>query len=183
MSCAACSTRVEKAVSAVEGVSSVSVSLLTNSMGVEGTASPSEIIRAVENAGYGASIKGKEESAKSAGELADKETSLMIKRLIASVIVLLPLMYLSMGHMMWGWPLPSWFDGNHVAMGLVQLLLTAIIMVINQKFFISGFKAVIHKSPNMDTLVAMGSGISFLWSVYVLFHMTGAVVADIIPLE
>ena len=177
MSCAACSTRVEKAVSAVEGVSSVSVSLLTNSMGVEGTASPSEIIRAVENAGYGASIKGKEESAKSAGELADKETSLMIKRLIASVIVLLPLMYLSMGHMMWGWPLPSWFDGNHVAMGLMQLLLTAIIMVINQKFFISGFKAVIHKSPNMDTLVAMGSGISFLWSVYVLFHMTGAVVA------
>ncbi|MBR1751303.1 MAG: heavy metal translocating P-type ATPase [Ruminococcus sp.] len=177
MSCAACSARVEKAVSAVEGVTSCSVSLLTNSMGVEGTASPSDIIKAVENAGYGASVKGKEESAKSAGELADKETPFMIKRLIASVIVLLPLMYISMGHMMWGWPLPSWFDGNHVAMGLVQLLLTAIIMVINQKFFISGFKAVIHKSPNMDTLVAMGSGISFLWSVYVLFHMTGAVVA------
>ena len=177
MSCAACSTRVEKAVSAVEGVTSVSVSLLTNSMGVEGTASSSDIIKAVENAGYGASIKGKENKADSADELIDRETPLMIKRLIASVIVLLPLMYLSMGHMMWGWPLPSWFDGNHVAMGLVQLLLTAVIMVINQKFFISGFKAVIHRSPNMDTLVAMGSGISFLWSVYVLFHMTGAVVS------
>lgn len=177
MSCAACSTRVEKAVSAVEGVSSVSVSLLTNSMGVEGTASPSEIIRAVENAGYGASVKGRERSAKSADELADKETPMMIKRLIASVIVLLPLMYLSMGHMMLGWKLPPFFDGNHVAMGLVQLLLTAVIMVINQKYFISGFKAVIHRSPNMDTLVAMGSGISFLRSVYVLFHMTGAVAA------
>ncbi|SDA28143.1 Cu2+-exporting ATPase [Ruminococcus sp. YE71] len=177
MSCAACSTRVEKAVSAVEGVSSVSVSLLANSMGVEGTASPSEIIRAVENAGYGASVKGRERSAKSADELDDKETPMMIKRLIASVIVLLPLMYLSMGHMMLGWKLPPFFDGNHVAMGLVQLLLTAVIMVINQKFFISGFKAVIHRSPNMDTLVATGSGISFLRSVYVLFHMTGAVAA------
>ena len=177
MSCAACSARVEKAVSAVEGVASVSVSLLTNSMGVEGTASPAEIIKAVENAGYGASVKGKEKSAERTDELTDKETPLMIKRLIASVIVLLPLMYVSMGHMMWGWKLPAFFDGNHVAMGLVQLLLAAIIMVINQKFFISGFKAVIHKSPNMDTLVAMGSGISFLWSVYVLFHMTGAVVA------
>lgn len=176
MSCAACSARVEKAVSAVEGVTSVSVSLLTNSMGVEGTASPSAIIKAVENAGYGASVKGKEKSAERSDELADKETPLRIKRLIASVIVLLPLMYLSMGHMMWGWKLPAFFDGNHVAMGLVQLLLTAIIMVINQKFFISGFKAVIHKSPNMDTLVAMDSDISFLWSVYVLFHMTGAVV-------
>ncbi|MBQ8927257.1 MAG: heavy metal translocating P-type ATPase [Oscillospiraceae bacterium] len=177
MSCAACSARVEKAVSAVEGVSSVSVSLLTNSMGVEGTASPTAIIRAVEQAGYGASLKGMERVSDSADELADKETPRMIRRLIASVIVLLPLLYLSMGHMMWGWPLPPWFDGNHVAMGLVQLLLTALIMVINQKFFISGFKAAIHKSPNMDTLVAMGSGISFLWSVYVLFHMTGAVVA------
>ena len=135
MSCAACSSRVEKAVSAVEGVTSVSVSLLTNSMGVEGTASPSAIIKAVENAGYGASQKDKEKAADTADALADRETPLMIKRLIASVIVLLPLMYLSMGHMMWGWKLPAWFDGNHVAMGLVQLLLTAIIMVINQKFF------------------------------------------------
>ncbi|MBR1764587.1 MAG: heavy metal translocating P-type ATPase [Ruminococcus sp.] len=177
MSCAACSARVEKAVSAVEGVTSCSVSLLTNSMGVEGTAGAAEIIKAVENAGYGASLKGQKKAADTADELADRETPLLIKRLIASVVFLLPLMYLSMGHMMWGWPLPSWFDGNHVAMGLVQLLLTAIIMVINQRFFISGFKAVIHRSPNMDTLVAMGSGISFLWSVYVLFHMTGAVVA------
>ena len=177
MSCAACSARVEKAVSSVKGVTSCSVSLLTNSMGVEGTASSAEIIRAVENAGYGASLKGQEKTAED-DTLADKETPVLIKRLIASVVFLLPLMYLSMGHMMWGWPLPAWFDGNHVAMGLVQLLLTAIIIVINQKFFISGFKAVIHKSPNMDTLVAMGSGISFLWSVYVLFHMTGAVVAD-----
>ncbi|MBQ8961111.1 MAG: heavy metal translocating P-type ATPase [Ruminococcus sp.] len=177
MSCAACSARVEKAVSEVEGVSSVSVSLLTNSMGVEGPASPSAIIKAVENAGYGASVKGQERSTERADELADRETPLMIKRLVASVIVLLPLLYLSMGHMLWDWKLPSFLDGNHVAMGLVQLLLTAIIMVINQKFFISGCKAVIHKSPNMDTLVAMGSGISFLWSVYVLFHMTGAVVA------
>ncbi len=175
MSCAACSARVEKAVSSVKGVTSCSVSLLTNSMGVEGTASSAEIIRAVENAGYGASLKGQEKTADDT--LADKETPVLVKRLIASVVFLLPLMYLSMGHMMWGWKLPSWFDGNHVAMGLVQLLLTAVIMVINQKFFISGFKAVIHKSPNMDTLVAMGSGISFLWSVYVLFHMTGAVVA------
>lgn len=177
MSCAACSARVEKAVSAVDGVTSCSVSLLTNSMGVEGTASSSDIIKAVERAGYGASLKGHEKAAARTDALADRETPLMIKRLIASVIVLLPLMYLSMGHMMWGWPLPAWFDGNHVAMGLVQLLLTTVIMVINQKFFISGFKAVIHKSPNMDTLVAMGSGISFLWSVCVLFHMTGAVVA------
>lgn len=161
----------------MEGVSSVSVSLLTNSMGVEGPASPSAIIKAVENAGYGASVKGQERSTERADELADRETPLMIKRLVASVIVLLPLLYLSMGHMLWDWKLPSFLDGNHVAMGLVQLLLTAIIMVINQKFFISGCKAVIHKSPNMDTLVAMGSGISFLWSVYVLFHMTGAVVA------
>lgn len=177
MSCAACSTRVEKAVSAVPGVTSCSVSLLTNSMGVEGTASASQIIRAVENAGYGASVKGAEKTALPGDSLDDKETPVLKKRLIASVVILLPLMYLSMGHMMWGWPLPSWFDGNHVAMGLVQLLLTALIMVINQKFFISGFKGLIHRSPNMDTLVAMGSGISFLWSVYVLFHMTGAVVS------
>ncbi|MGN0614212.1 MAG: heavy metal translocating P-type ATPase [Porcipelethomonas sp.] len=177
MSCAACSTRVEKAVSAVPGVTSCSVSLLTNSMGVEGTASASQIIRAVENAGYGASVRGAEKSAPPDDSLDDRETPALKKRLIASVAILLPLMYLSMGHMMWDWPLPSWFDGNHVAMGLVQLLLTALIMVINQKFFISGFKGLIHRSPNMDTLVAMGSGISFLWSVYILFHMTGAVVS------
>ncbi|HBB72196.1 MAG TPA: Cu2+-exporting ATPase [Ruminococcus sp.] len=177
MSCAACSARVEKAVSAVEGVTSCSVSLLTNSMGVEGTASPSDIIKAVENAGYGASLKGNEKAKDSADDLTDRETPMMIKRLIASLVFLLPLLYLSMGHMLWDWKLPPFLNGNHVAMGLVQLLLTAIIMVINQKFFVSGFRAVIHKSPNMDTLVAMGSGISFLWSVYVLFHMTGAVVA------
>lgn len=177
MSCAVCSARVEKAVSAVEGVTSCSVSLLTNSMGVEGTASPSDIIKAVENAGYGASLKGNEKAKDSADDLTDRETPMMIKRLIASLVFLLPLLYLSMGHMLWDWKLPPFLNGNHVAMGLVQLLLTAIIMVINQKFFVSGFRAVIHKSPNMDTLVAMGSGISFLWSVYVLFHMTGAVVA------
>lgn len=178
MSCAACSARVEKAVSAVEGVTFCSVSLLTNSMGVEGTASPSDIIKAVENAGYGASLKGNEKAKDSADDLTDRETPMMIKRLIASLVFLLPLLYLSMGHMLWDWKLPPFLNGNHVAMGLVQLLLTAIIMVINQKFFVSGFRAVIHKSPNMDTLVAMESGISFLWSVYVLFHMTGAVVAD-----
>lgn len=177
MSCAACSARVEKAVSAMEGVTSCSVSLLTNSMGVEGTASPSDIIKAVENAGYGASLKGNEKAKDSADDLTDRETPMMIKRLIASLVFLLPLLYLSMGHMLWDWKLPPFLNGNHVAMGLVQLLLTAIIMVINQKFFVSGFRAVIHKSPNMDTLVAMGAGISFLWSVYVLFHMTGAVVA------
>ncbi|HAJ98350.1 MAG TPA: Cu2+-exporting ATPase [Ruminococcus sp.] len=177
MSCAACSARVEKAVSAVEGVTSCSVSLLTNSMGVEGTAKSSDIIQAVENAGYGASKKGQEKTSANCDELVDKETPILLKRLIASLVLLLPLMYLTMGHMMWGWKLPAFFDGNHVAMGLVQLLLTVGIMVINQKFFISGFKSVMHKSPNMDTLVAMGSGISFLWSVYVLFHMTGAVVA------
>ncbi|MBR1555856.1 MAG: cation-translocating P-type ATPase, partial [Oscillospiraceae bacterium] len=177
MSCAACSARVEKAVSSVEGVTSCSVSLLTNSMGVEGSASSAEIIHAVEDAGYGASLKNAEKS-NSADEdaLTDRETPVLRKRLIASVIFLLPLMYLSMGHIMWGWPLPAWFDGNHVAMGLVQLLLTAIIIVINQKFFISGFKGLIHRAPNMDTLVSMGSGISFLWSVLVLFDMTKAVV-------
>ncbi|MBE6876615.1 MAG: heavy metal translocating P-type ATPase [Ruminococcus sp.] len=177
MSCAACSARVEKAVSSVEGVTSCSVSLLTNSMGVEGSASSAEIIHAVEDAGYGASLKNAEKNT-SADEdaLTDRETPILKKRLIASVIFLLPLMYLSMGHMMWNWPLPAWFDGNHVAMGLVQLLLTAIIMVINQKFFISGCKGLIHRTPNMDTLVSMGSGISFLWSVLVLFDMTKAVV-------
>ena len=180
MSCAACSARVEKAVSKVPGVTSCSVSLLTNSMGVEGNSAPEDIIRAVEEAGYGASLGHAEAavSSASAGEeaLKDRETPILKKRLIASVILLIPLLYLSMGHMMWGWPLPAWFDGNHVAMGLVQLVLTGLIMVINQKFFISGFKALLHRAPNMDTLVAMGASAAFLWSLYVLFAMTKAVV-------
>ena len=178
MSCAACSARVEKAVSAVSGVTSCSVSLLTNSMGVEGSASPDAIIAAVQNAGYGASVKGAGEAsqraASNADALADRETPVLRRRLIASLGFLIVLMYFSMGHMMWGWPLPAWFDGNHVAMGLVQLLLAAIVMVINQKFFISGFKSLFHGAPNMDTLVALGSGVSFLWSVYALFAMTHA---------
>lgn len=177
MSCAACSARVEKAVKSVGGVTSCAVSLLTNSMGVEGTAKPEDIIAAVEKAGYGASLKGPDKSAKAkagSSPLTDRETPLMKKRLIASVVFLAALMYFSMGHMMWGWPLPSFFNDNHVAMGLVQLLLAAVVMVINQKFFISGFKGVIHRSPNMDTLVALGSGASFLWSVYALFMMTRA---------
>ena len=178
MSCAACSARVEKAVSKVPGVTSCSVSLLTNSMGVEGTASSDEIIRAVLDAGYGASLKGasgQQMSASVAEEaLEDHETPVLKRRLIASIGFLLVLMYFSMGHMMWGWPLPAWFDGNHVAMGLVQLLLAGIIMVINQKFFISGFKSLWHRAPNMDTLVALGSMASFVWSVYALFAMTRA---------
>ena len=178
MSCAACSARVEKAVSKVPGVISCSVSLLTNSMGVEGTASSDEIIRAVQDAGYGASLKGasgQQMSASAAEEaLEDHETPVLKRRLIASIGFLLVLMYFSMGHMMWGWPLPAWFDGNHVAMGLVQLLLAGIIMVINQKFFISGFKSLWHRAPNMDTLVALGSMASFVWSVYALFAMTRA---------
>ena len=178
MSCAACSARVEKAVSAVSGVTACSVSLLTNSMGVEGSASPGAIIAAVENAGYGASVKGSGEKSQRASSdadaLADRETPVLRRRLIASLGFLIVLMYFSMGHMMWGWPLPAWFDGNHVAMGLVQLLLAAIVMVINQKFFISGFKSLLHGAPNMDTLVALGSGVSFLWSVYALFAMTRA---------
>ena len=178
MSCAACSTRVEKAVSKVPGVTSCSVSLLTNSMGVEGTASSGEIIKAVQDAGYGASLKGAsgEQMSASAAEeaLEDHETPVLKRRLIASVGFLLVLMYFSMGHMMWGWPLPAWFDGNHVAMGLVQLLLAGIVMVINQKFFISGFKSLWHRAPNMDTLVALGSMASFVWSVYALFAMTRA---------
>ena len=175
MSCAACSTRVEKAVSAVEGVTSCSVSLLTNSMGVEGSASPEKIIAAVEAAGYGASVKGAEKSsAPSDDAMADKATPVLKKRLIVSLVFLVILMYFSMGHMMWGWPLPAWFNDNHIAMGLVQLLLAGIIMVINQKFFISGFKSLWHRAPNMDTLVALGSMASFLWSVYVLFAMTRA---------
>ena len=177
MSCAACSARVEKAVSTVEGVTSCSVSLLTNSMGVEGSASDSSIIAAVEAAGYGASVKGaKQPTGTSAADaLKDHETPVLKKRLIASVGFLLVLMYFSMGHMMWGLPLPSWLEGNHVAMGLIQLLLAGIVMVINQKFFISGFKALIKRSPNMDTLVALGSMASFVWSVVALFLMTDAV--------
>ena len=178
MSCAACSSRVEKAVSKVPGVTSCSVSLLTNSMGVEGTAGSAEIIRAVQDAGYGASLKGAsgEQLSASAAEeaLEDHETPVLKRRLIASIGFLLVLMYFSMGHMMWGWPLPAWFDGNHVAMGLVQLLLAGIVMVINQKFFISGFKSLWHRAPNMDTLVALGSMASFVWSVYALFAMTRA---------
>ena len=178
MSCAACSSRVEKAVSKVPGVTSCSVSLLTNSMGVEGTAGSGEIIKAVQDAGYGASLKGDsgEQMSASAAEeaLEDHETPVLKRRLIASVGFLLILMYFSMGHMMWGWPLPAWFDGNHVAMGLVQLILAGIVMVINQKFFISGFKSLWHRAPNMDTLVALGSMASFIWSVYALFAMTRA---------
>ena len=181
MSCAACSARVEKAVSKVEGVSSCSVSLLTNSMGVEGTAKPEDIIAAVEAAGYSASVKG-ESGQKGrgpedkAGEelLADRETPVLKRRLAASLGFLIVLMYVSMGHMMWGWPLPKILAENHVAVGLVQLLLTGIVMVINQKFFISGFKSLWNKAPNMDTLVALGSGASFLYSVYALFAMTDA---------
>ncbi len=178
MSCAACSTRVEKAVSAVPGVTSCSVSLLTNSMGVEGSASPEKIIAAVENAGYGASKKGAQKEHTAVGNdddmLKDRETPVLKKRLIASLCFLVPLMYLSMGHMMWNWPLPSWLNGNHVAMGLIQLLFTVAIMIINQKFFISGLKGLIHKAPNMDTLVALGSGASFAYSTFALFAMTDA---------
>ncbi len=178
MSCAACSARVEKAVNKVPGVTACSVSLLTNSMGVEGTASASAVISAVEAAGYGCSPKGGSASKESMSDaekaLEDHETPVLKRRLIASVGFLLVLMYFSMGHMMWGWPLPAWFNGNHVAMGLVQLLLAGIVMVINQKFFISGFKSLWHRSPNMDTLVALGSMASFVWSVYALFAMTRA---------
>ena len=180
MSCAACSARVEKAVSKVPGVTGCSVSLLTNSMGVEGSAKDAEIIAAVEAAGYGASVKGTERAAAQApGEdaLADRATPALKRRLWWSLGFLLVLMYFSMGHMMWGWPLPSYFDGNHVAMGLVQLLLTAIIMVINQKFFVSGFRGLIHRAPNMDTLVALGAGAAFVYSTYALFAMTTAQVA------
>ena len=175
MNCAACSARVEKAVSKVKGVTSCSVSLLTNSMGVEGTAESSAVIEAVKAAGYGASLKNaKEENEEAETGLEDTQTPLLKKRLIASVVFLIVLMYFSMGHMMWGWPLPAWFTDNHVGMGLVQMILAAIIMVINQQFFISGFKALWHRSPNMDTLVAMGSMASFVWSVYALLAMTRA---------
>ena len=176
MSCAACSARVEKAVKQVPGVTGCSVSLLTNSMGVEGTATDAAIIQAVQQAGYGASPKNAAAASTSADldALADHETPKLKRRLIASLGFLLVLMYFSMGHMMWGWPLPRWFEGNHIAMGLVQLLLAGIVMVINQKFFISGFKGLVHRSPNMDTLVAMGSMASFVWSTYALFAMTDA---------
>ncbi|MDO5589513.1 MAG: heavy metal translocating P-type ATPase [Lachnospiraceae bacterium] len=176
MSCAACSARVEKAVSNVEGVTSCSVNLLTNSMGVEGTAAKEEIIKAVEKAGYGASLKGTEAvREKSENEfLKDKTTPILKKRLVASLCFLIPLMYISMGHMMWSWPLPAAFEGNHVAMGLIEMLLTIIIMVINQKFFISGFLSLIKRAPNMDTLVALGSGASFVYSTYALFAMSDA---------
>ena len=177
MSCAACSTHVEKAVSKVPGVSSVSVSLLTNTMTVEGTAAPDEIIAAVVHAGYGASLKGKEEKAqKSVDEdaLKDHETPHLKKRLIASLCFLIPMMYLSMGHMMWGWPLPPVMAENHVAMGLSQMLLTIAVMIINQKFFVSGFTSFLHRAPNMDTLVALGAGAAFVYSTCVLFAMTGA---------
>lgn len=185
MSCAACQARIEKAVSKVDGVDSCSVSLLTNSMGVEGSASPEEIIRAVTDAGYGARLKAadtaKEISVSSfaadEAALEDRETPALKKRLIWSLAFLIILMYFSMGHMMWGWPLPSFFEDNHIAMGLLQMILAAIVMVINQKFFISGFKGLIHGTPNMDTLVAMGSAASFCWSTYMLFAMTGAQLA------
>ena len=178
MSCAACSARVEKAVSAVPGVTSCSVSLLTNSMGVEGSATPDAVISAVQAAGYGASLKGAAQSVPSIAEqedaLADHETPVLKRRLIASLGFLIVLMYFSMGHMMWGWPLPSFFDGNHVAMGLIQMMLTIAVMVINQKFFINGFKSLFHGAPNMDTLVALGATASFGYSTYALFAMTGA---------
>ena len=181
MSCAACSARVEKAVSKVEGVTSCSVSLLTNSMGVEGSASPEAIIKAVEDAGYGASPKSSAREHHSSMDMAaaeealkDKDTPLLKKRLITSLVFLLVLMYFSMGHMMWGWPLPTVLQDNHVAMGLIQMLLTIAIMVINQKFFISGFKSLAHKAPNMDTLVALGATAAFVYSTYALFAMTDA---------
>ena len=181
MSCAACSARVEKAVSKVPGVTACSVSLLTNSMGVEGTASPQEIIQAVERAGYGASQKSGGAKAPTTAEaeeaLVDHETPILRRRLIASLIFLVMLMYFSMGHMMWGWPLPSFYEGNHVAMGLTQMLLTIIVMVINQKFFISGFTSLLHRAPNMDTLVALGATAAFGYSTYALFAMTAAQVA------
>ena len=177
MSCAACSARVEKAVSAVPGVTSCSVSLLTNSMGVEGTASAQAVVSAVQAAGYGASLKGASCAPTAAAQedaLADRETPALKRRLIASLGFLLALMYVSMGHMMWGWPLPACLADNHVAMGLLQMLLTIAVMVINQKFFINGFRSLLHGAPNMDTLVALGAAASFGYSTYALFAMTGA---------
>ncbi len=179
MSCAACQARVEKAVNNLDGVKSCAVSLLTNSMGVEGNVSPEEVIKAVEAAGYGASLKKQNKTGASSGNdedaLKDKETPMLKKRLVASVILLIPLMYVSMGHMLWDWPLPPFLAGNHVAMGLYQLILAGVVMVINQKFFISGFKGLAHRSPNMDTLVSLGATASYAYSIYALFAMTGAV--------
>ena len=178
MTCAACSAHVEKAVKAVDGVSSVTVSLLTNAMSVEGTASPQAVIAAVEKAGYGASLAGaSQEEATTVADLEDHETPKLKKRLIASLCLLLPLMYITMGHMMWNWPLPGFLNGNHVAMGLTELLLTAMVMVINQKFFVSGFTSLVHRAPNMDTLVALGATAAFVYSTYSLYAMTGAQVA------
>ena len=173
MSCAACSAHVEKAVLKVEGVTSCTVSLLTNSMSVEGTASPEKIISAVENAGYGASLKGAEEK-RADDSLKDAETPKLLIRLISSLVFLILLMYISMGHMMWNWPLPAFLADNHVAEGLVQLILSAIIMVINQRFFISGFKSLWRRAPNMDALVALGSMAAFIYSVVALFLMSNA---------
>ena len=174
MSCAACSARVEKAVKSVEGVSSCAVSLLTNSMGVEGSASPDDIIRAVENAGYGAKLKNSKQKSEKNDAISDTESPKIRNRLIASIIFLIPLMYLSMGHMMWGFPLPAFLSENHLSLAIMQMILSAIVIVINQKFFISGFKGVIHRAPNMDTLVALGSGTSFVYSVVTLFLMSAA---------
>ena len=177
MSCAACSARVEKAVSKVPGVTACSVSLLTNSMGVEGTATSQAIIAAVQAAGYGASEKGAEDAvspSEAEKQLEDHDTPALKRRLIWSLGFLIVLMYFSMGHMMWGWPLPAFYNDNHVAMGLTQLLLTAVVMVINQRFFVSGFKSLWHRAPNMDTLVALGATAAFGYSTYALFAMTGA---------
>ena len=174
MTCAACSGHVEKAVRAVEGVTNVSVSLLTNSMMVEGSASPQAICQAVEKAGYGASpADGSSQTDSAAPDLEDHETPKLKKRLIASLCILLPLMYLTMGHLMWGWPVPQALASNPIAIGITQLLLTGLVMVINQKFFISGFTSLIHRAPNMDTLVALGATASFVYSLYALYAMTG----------
>ena len=177
MSCAACQARVEKAVSKVPGVTSCAVNLLTGSMGVEGTAPAAEVIRAVTDAGYGASLRGGTAGAPAPREedpLADRETPVLKRRLFSSLGFLIVLMYVSMGHHMWGWPLPRWLAGNPVAIGLVQLLLAAVVLLLNRKFFVNGFGSVLHGAPNMDTLVALGSSASFVWSVYALFRMTGA---------
>ena len=172
MSCAACSARVEKAVSKLDGVSSCSVNLLTNSMAVDGSASEQEIIAAVRSAGYDAAVKGKTQTAKKPDDIKDTETPKILRRLIASLVFLLILMYFSMGHMMLGLPVPPFFEGNHLALGMLQMILSAIVMIINQKFFVSGFKGLLHLAPNMDTLVALGSGVSFLYSTVILFLMT-----------
>ncbi len=177
MSCAACAARVEKAVSGVPGVTTCSVSLLTNSMGVEGDANPSDIVAAVEAAGYGAAKKGVEKRVAKEAELEDKETPKMIRRLIASLCFLLPLLYISMGHMMWSWPLPTALHENPLAIALIELLLTTVVLVINQRFFISGARGLIHRAPNMDTLVSLGASASYIYSICMLFAMTGSYMA------